>query len=77
MILHSNEQGGRIMTQMSFSNTSRGALLNEQWGQVRGALESMRKMCHISLDEESKELDDIIDYFVMKVEFDSPLAIEE
>ena len=49
------------------------ALLDLHWGRVRGALDALLASFR---DEESleSELEDIFEYFVQKVEFDSPLA---
>jgi hypothetical protein len=49
------------------------ALLDFHWGRVRGALDALLRSVR---DEEGleNELEEIFDYFVQKVEFDSPLA---
>lgn len=53
------------------------ALLDLHWGRVRGAMDALLKTFHSEGQEESEVLEDIFDYFVQKVEFDSPLSIPE
>lgn len=61
--------GGRVGGQ--------SALLDEHWGKVKGALDELLRSYYSDDSRNSEELEDIFDYFVQKVEFDSPLATPE
>jgi hypothetical protein len=52
----------------------RAALLDFHWGRVKGAMNALLMSYHSEDRRDSEELEDIFDYFVQKVEFDSPLA---
>jgi hypothetical protein len=52
-------------------------LLDIHWGRVRGAMDALLMTFHSEEQEGSEVLEDIFDYFVQKVEFDSPLAVPE
>ncbi len=53
------------------------ALLAFHWGQVRGAMDALLSSFQCEDQRDSEMLEDIFDYFVQKVEFDSPLARPE
>ncbi len=53
------------------------ALLDLHWGQVKGAMESLLRSFHSEDRRDNEDLEDIFEYFVQKVEFDSPLAESE
>lgn len=52
-------------------------LIDLQWGRVKGAMDALLKSFHSVDQRDSEALEDIFDYFVQKVEFDSPLADPE
>ena len=52
-------------------------LLDFHWGQVRGAMDALLMSFQSEDQQDSEMLEDIFDYFVQKVEFDSPLARPE
>jgi len=53
------------------------ALLDLHWGRVRGAMDALLKTFRNEDRQESELLEDIFDFFVETVEFDSPLADRE
>ena len=53
------------------------ALLNHHWGRVKGAMDALLKSFSSEDQRDSEALEDIFEYFVQKVEFDSPLAEPE
>lgn len=52
-------------------------LVDVHWGKVKGALDELLRSFHSDDGRDSEELEDIFEYFVQKVEFDSPLATPE
>ena len=52
-------------------------LLDVHWDRVKGAMAALLRSFHSEDQRDSEELEDIFDYFVQKVEFDSPLATPE
>ena len=50
------------------------ALLDLHWGRVKGAMEALLRSYRSEDQPDSEVLEDIFEFFVQKVEFDSPLA---
>ena len=58
-------------------SVDRATQLELQWGRVKGAMDDLLRSFHSVDQRDSEALEDIFDYFVQKVEFDSPLAAPE
>lgn len=53
------------------------AELRERWVRVKAAIDELLDAYHSNGDTEDDRLDDICEYFELKIDFDSPLAINE
>ena len=68
------QEAGVQFTEGGQGGIDQAALLDFHWGNVRGAMDALLNTFHRGDQRDSEVLEDIFDYFVQKVEFDSPLA---